>query len=164
LGAAAAKGHDGEGDDEISGDESWDRPVVSGPRKVQAFADPEGSEGREQDADGEFEGVFGDSGQWAVQDEAESDDDEEGGDGSQTGWEKHSGVASSDCDDDEDDLCAFEHGDVESGCEGDVVPCSGAAAEAVHGFGVFLERGLLVVERDLAGGAEDGFAQPAEAE
>jgi len=34
----------------------------------------------------------------------------------------------------------------------------------MHGLGVLLEGGLLVVERDLAGGAEDGFAQPAETE
>jgi hypothetical protein len=34
----------------------------------------------------------------------------------------------------------------------------------MHGFGIFCEGSLLVVERDLAGGAEDGFAQPAEAE
>ena len=34
----------------------------------------------------------------------------------------------------------------------------------MHGLGVLLEGGLLVVEGDLAGGAEDGFAQPAETE
>ena len=161
---AAAEGHDGERENEIRGDESWDRPVGSGPSEVQAFADPEGSEGREQNADDEFECVFGDSGERAMQDEAEGDDDEERGDGSQTGGEEHSGVACSDGDDDEDDLGAFEHGDVEGGCEGDLVPCGWAAAETMHGLGFFLEGGLLVVERDLAGGAEDGFAQPAEAE
>ena len=90
---------------------------------MQAFADPEGSEGREQDTDDEFECVFRDSGEWAVQDEAEGDDDEEGGDGSYTCGEEHSGVACSDGNDDEDDLRAFEHGDVEGSCEGDLVPC-----------------------------------------
>ena len=34
----------------------------------------------------------------------------------------------------------------------------------MHGFGVLFKGDLLVVERNLAGGAEDGFAQPAEAE
>ena len=164
LRTAAAERHDGEREDEISGDESWDGPVGSGPFEVQAFADPEGSEGREQDTDDEFECVFGDSCEWAVQDEAEDGDGEEGGDGSQAGGEEHSGVACSDGDDDEDDLCAFEHGDVEGGCEGDLVPCGWADAETMHGLGVLSEGSLLVVEGDLAGGAEDGFAQPAEAE
>ena len=131
---------------------------------MKAFADPEGSEGGEQDADDEFEGIFGDSGEWAVQDEAEGGDDEEGGDGSEAGGKEHAGVACSDGDDDEDDFGAFEHGDVEGGCEGDLVPCGWAEAEPMHGLGVFLEGGLFIVERDLAGGAEDGFAQPAKAE
>jgi hypothetical protein len=131
---------------------------------MQTFADPEGSEGGEQDTDDEFECVFGDSGEGAVQNEAEGNDDEERGDGSHAGGEEHSRVACADGDNDEDDLGAFEHGDVEGGGEGDLVPCGWAAADTMHGFGIFLEGGLLVVERDLAGGAEDGFAQPAEAE
>ena len=120
--AGAAEGHDGECEDEISGDESGDRPVGPGPFEVEAFADPEGSEGREQDADDEFERVFGDSGERAMQDDAEGDDDDEGGDGSEAGGEEQTGVACSDGDDDENDLCAFEHCDVEGGCEGDLVP------------------------------------------
>jgi len=164
LRAAAAERHDGEREDEIGRDESWDGPVGTGPFEVQAFADPEGSEGREQDTDDEFERVFGDSSEWAMQDEAEGDDGEEGGDGSQAGGEEHSGVACSDGDDDEDDLGAFEHGDIEGGGEGDLVPCGGTGAETMHSLSVFLEGGFLIVQGDLAGGAEDGFAEPAEAE
>ena len=73
----------------------------------------------------------------AVQDEAEGDDGEEGGDGSQAGREEHSCVACSDGDDDEDDLSAFEHGDVEGGCKCDLVPCGGAGAKTMHRLGAF---------------------------
>jgi hypothetical protein len=164
LRTAAAEGHDGERENEIGCDESQDRPVGSGPFEVQALADPEGSEGREQDANDEFECVFGDSGERAVQDEAEGSNNEESGDGSQAGGEEHAGVAGSDGDDNEDDLSALEHGDVEGGGEGDLVPFGWADAETMHSLGVLLEGCLFVVERDLTGGTKDGFAQPAKAE
>lgn len=132
--------------------------------EVEAFAHPEGSEGREQDADEELEGVFGDSREGAVKDEAEGDDDEERSHCAEAGGEERAGAACTDGDDDEDDFGAFEHGDVEGGGEGDLVPGGGEVGVPAHGLRVLGEGSGFVVKRDEARGSEDGFPQPAQAE
>ncbi len=99
-----------------------------------------------------------------MEDEAEGNDDEKRSYGAEAGREEHAGATRTDGDDDEDDLGAFEHGDVEGGGEGDLVPWGGAVGELTHGFGVLCEGGLFVVKRDKACRSEDGFAQPTQAE
>ena len=99
-----------------------------------------------------------------MQDEAEGSDYEERGHGTEAGGEERSGAACTDGDNDEDDLGAFEHGDVEGGGEGDLVPGGGEIAVLAHGGGVLGEGCGFVVKGDEAGGSEDGFAQPAQAE
>ncbi|WP_433984775.1 hypothetical protein RBB78_10125 [Tunturiibacter empetritectus] len=59
--AVAAEGHRRQGEEQVGCDEGEDGPVGCWPLEVQALADPESSEGGEQDTDDELEGVLGDS-------------------------------------------------------------------------------------------------------
>src|SRR5258708_4745610 len=81
LRPAAAERHAQQGDGEEPGDEREDRPIGRRPNDADPFADPERAEGAEQHTDSEFEGVLGNFGQRAVQDDAQKDDDEQRGDG-----------------------------------------------------------------------------------
>ena len=57
-----------------------------------------------------------------MKNQAEPNDHEKRSYGADARGKKSAGAARADSDDDEDDLGAFEHGDVECGGEGDLVP------------------------------------------
>src|ERR1017187_4779361 len=66
--------------------------------------------------------------------------------------------------DDEDHLGPFEHGDVKGSAEGKLVPPRNTARVGLaHGRSLLCESGPLIVQRNQAGRAQDGLAQPAQA-
>src|SRR5258708_5628275 len=64
--------------------------IASGPLNAQSFAEPEDSEGDDNDADAKLERVFGDSSKWTMDRDTQSDDYDCGRARSQSGWNQRS--------------------------------------------------------------------------
>src|SRR6185437_10230739 len=122
--------------------------VASGPRRTDALPDPEYAECAGQNADRKFQSIFRDARNGPMQRQAEPRNQKKRDARADCGGKEQRPIRSANCEDDENNLDAFDHRYLKRGGQGRLIVSPKTGNQPSKAKGLAFVRGVLVAQRN----------------